>query len=329
LEQQVQQRTAELNKEIQQHKATNLALKHKEQQFQQAQKMESIGTLVGGIAHDFNNMLSGINANLFMIKRRHKDDSDIQKYFEDIEHLIFYASDMIRQLLTFARKDNLELKVFNATPFFSEASKLAELSISETITLQSDFPHEKLYIKGNATQLQQVMMNLINNAKDALNQTEDPIIHIQLEHVQPDSSFKKKHPEIQYTDYAKLSISDNGVGIDEAKLKKIFEPFFTTKEVGQGTGLGLAMCYGAIQSHYGIIDVQSCMGKGTTFSIYLPLQKSPGSHTHQDNKKELQQGCGETILIVDDDKHLRIANSQVLQSLGYKTLMASNGIEAI
>jgi len=329
LEQQVQQRTAELNTEVQQHKETNTALKNKEKEFQQAQKMEALGTLISGFAHDFNNMLSGINANLFMVKRRYKDDSDTQKRFEDIEHLIFYASDMIRQLLTFARKDHLELKVFNATSFFSEAYKLAELSISETITLESNFPHEKLYIKGNATQLQQVMMNLINNAKDALSQAKYPTIHIQLEHVQPDSSFKEQYPEIQYVDYAKLSISDNGSGIDEEKLKQIFEPFFTTKEVGQGTGLGLAMCYGAIQSHQGIIDVQSCVGKGTTFSIYLPLQKAPNLHTHQNHKKELQQSCGETILIVDDDEHLRMANSQVLQSLGYKTLMASNGSEAV
>jgi len=329
LEQQVQQRTAELNKEVQKHKATNIALQHKEEQFQQAQKMEALGTLIGGFAHDFNNMLSGINANLFMVKRSCNDNSGTKKRLEDVEKLIFYASDMIKQLLIFARKDHLKLNIFNATPFFSEAYKLAELSIPETITLQSNFPHEKLYIKGNTTQLQQVMMNLINNAKDALSHTENPTIHIQLEHVQLDNAFKEHHPSLQHTDYAKLSVFDNGSGIDKGKLEKIFEPFFTTKEAGKGTGLGLAMCYGAMQSHQGSIDVQSGVGKGTTFSIYLPLQTTPCSHAHHDSKKELQQGNGETILIVDDDATLRIANSQALHALGYKTRMASNGMEAI
>jgi len=329
LEEQVQQRTAELEQEIQRHKQTNASLQHKEEQFQQAQKMEALGTLVGGFAHDFNNMLSGINANIFMVKRHCKEDANTLKHLDDVEQLIFYASDMIRQLLTFARKDQLELNIFNATPFFSEACKLAELSISETIALQTSFPSEKLYIEGNATQLQQVVMNLINNAKDALSQSEKPTIRVKLEHVQADDDFKQQHPNIPCNDYVKLSISDNGTGMNKEQLQKIFEPFFTTKEAGKGTGLGLAMCYGAIQSHQGVINVQSCVGKGTTFAIYLPLQKSPNPHSQGASHHTPQQGNGETILIVDDDEALRTANSQVLQSLGYKTRLASNGKEAI
>lgn len=329
LEQQVHDRTAELTDEVQHHIATNTALKNKEKQFHQAQKMESIGTLVGGIAHDFNNMLSGINANVFMLKRGCKDDPNMQKKLGDIEQLVFYASDMIQQLLTFARKDNVELKSFNATPFFNEAYKLAELSIPETIKIKKKFISEPLYINGNATQLQQVIMNLINNARDALLDVSNPTIQVQLEHVPSDNVLKSIHPEMKHTDYIRLSISDNGSGIETSKLKYIFEPFFTTKDTGKGTGLGLAMCYGAIQSHKGFMDVQSGLGKGTRFSIYLPVQQKQSPRSKPQEVSLPQQGQGELILIVDDDEALRQSNAEVLEMLGYKTLQAGNGLEAV
>lgn len=329
LKQQVHNRTAELSNEVKHHEATNVALKNKEKQFYQAQKMESIGTLVGGIAHDFNNMLSGINANVFMLKRGCKDDPKIQKRMGDIEQLVFYASDMIQQLLTFARKDNVELKRFNATPFFNEAYKLAELSIPETITIKKTFTSESLYINGNATQLQQVAMNLINNARDSLLDTINPAIQVQLEHVPSSDALKLNHPEIKNINYLRLSISDNGSGIEGSKLKRIFEPFFTTKETGKGTGLGLAMCCGAIQSHKGFIDVQSDLGKGTKFSIYLPVQQKQSPIPKPHEALSPQHGQGELILIVDDDEALRQSNAEVLETLGYQTLQASNGLEAV
>lgn len=322
LEQQVQTRTSELSNEIEHHKATNIALKNKEKQFYQAQKMDALGTLIGGIAHDFNNMLSGMNANLFIVKRGCKDHPDMQEKLNAIEQLIFYASEMIHQLLTFARKDNIELQTFNATPFFSEAYKLAVVSIPESIKLQRSFIREALYINGNTSQLQQVMMNLINNASDALIKTSNANIQVQLEHVQSDETLKHKHPEITHAHYMRLSITDNGSGMEASKLKQIFEPFFTTKEVGKGTGLGLAMCYGAIQSHHGFIDVQSSLGKGTRFSIYIPLQQKQALQAKQEENTSPQQGQGELILIVDDDDDLRQSNVDVLEVLGYKTLQA-------
>lgn len=329
LEQQVQERTTALTSEIEQHKKTNLALTNKEKQFHQAQKMEAIGTLVGGIAHDFNNILSGINANLFMLQRQHKNEPDTLKRTKSIETLVFHASEMITQLLTFARKDHIELNFFNATPFFNEAYKLAELAIPETIKLQKYFISEPLCIAGNTTQLQQVMMNLINNARDALLNTANPTIQIQLEHIQADNSLRRAHPEIDKVNYLRLSITDNGSGIEKEKLKHIFEPFFTSKETGQGTGLGLAMCSGAIQSHKGFIDVQSSLGKGTKFSIYIPLQEKKISAPDQQKTSSSQQGKDELILIVDDDETLRQSNAEVLEVLGYKTLQACNGLEAV
>ena len=329
LVQQVHERTTELSTETQKHKATHIALENKEKQFHQAQKMESIGTLVGGIAHDFNNMLSSINANVFMIKQNCKDNPNIQKKLANIEQVVLYASDMIQQLLTFARKDNIELKKFNAIPFFAEATKLAKLSIPETIKVKEKFISEPLYINGSSTQLQQVVMNLINNARDALLDTTNPIIQIQLEHLPFDKVLTSTHPEMKDTDYIRLSVRDNGSGIKDSKLKHIFEPFFTTKDTGQGTGLGLAMCYGAIQSHKGFMDVQSDVGKGTTFSIYLPVQQKQKQSPKSQEVSSPEQGHGELILIVDDDEALRESNAEVLEVLGYKTLQASNGLEAV
>jgi len=329
LERQIVERTTELRFEIKEHQKTNASLKEKEELFQQAQKMEAVGTLVGGIAHDFNNMLSGINANLFMIKRRCQDNPDVTGRLVDIESLVFHASEMIKQLLTFARKDHVEFKTFNATPFFGEAYKLAELSIPENIKLQCNFTNQKLYINGNATQLQQIMMNLINNARDALKETASPHIHIELKEVINNSAFKQAHPDLDGEAYLCLSITDNGSGIPAEKINHIFEPFFTTKTVGEGTGLGLAMCYGAIQSHKGTIVVKSKIAKGSNFSIYLPLQSKAELDSTQSKGLMHQSSQGETLLLVDDHDTLRKGHREALESLGYTVIEASDGLKAV
>ncbi|MDX8398416.1 MAG: ATP-binding protein [Mariprofundaceae bacterium] len=329
LEQEVQARTRELTAEIQQHKKTNQALHEKELQFHQAQKMDAVGTLVGGVAHDFNNMLSGINANLFIIKRRSQDNPNIQKHLKSIEQLVFHAAKMITQLLTFARKDHIELESFNANTFFNEAYKLSQVAIPENIQLHQDFPSESLLIQGNATQLQQVMMNLVNNAKDSLQQSKKPEILIKLTSFKSNENFRHQHPKLQQKRYICLSISDNGCGISENNLEQIFEPFFTTKDVGKGTGLGLAMCYGAIQSHGGLIEVKSQLGQGTTFSIYLPVVEQLAPRLEISHDTHSQAGHGETILLVDDHEISRVAHSEALQSLGYHVIEASDGHKAI
>ena len=336
LEKKVEKRTSELRKsyarlkdEVHRRKEADAELAESEKRFFQAQKMEAMGTLVGGIAHDFNNMLSGINANLFMIKRETDAMPKTQERIKGVEHLIFSASDMIRQLLTFARKDHIKFQNFDLVPFMNEAFKLAEVSIPSRIKFRHNFHDKELWIKANGTQVQQVAMNLINNARDAVKSSKSPQIAVDLSRFEPDEVFRQLHPELQLPAYARLSISDNGCGIEEEQLSKIFEPFFTTKEVGKGTGLGLAMCYGAIQSHGGTIDVDSEIGRGTTFNIYLPLQLKDESRLKDEQTSAVVRGNGETVLIADDDPILGKIEKEALQSLGYRVLHAANGRQAV
>lgn len=298
--------------------------------YQHAQKMESLGTLVGGIAHDFNNMLSGITANLFLIQRQVTND-DARKRLEQIGDLTMHAADMIKQLMTFARKDDVKLKPFDLRSFFNEAFKLACVSIPEYIQCYSEFPEDELLIQGDATQIQQVLMNLMNNARDALIQAEQPSIRVSLSRFSADAEFVEKYHDAGPGEYAVIAVHDNGCGISSDKINRIFEPFYTTKAVGKGTGMGLAMIYGAVQSHGGFIDVQSQLGVGTEISIYLPLfgEADSAIQADADANSRIVQGHGEVILLVDDDENLLEANKELLIRLGYQVYTASNGMEAV
>ena len=336
LEENVEMRTVALQKannklrcEVQNHKETSLALKDSEQRFYQAQKMETIGTLVGGIAHDFNNMLAGINANLFMIKKHAKDKPEVISRSEDVEQLVITASDMIRQLLTFARQDRVQFQNFDLVPFLDEAFKLAKVSISKTIDIKLENEADSLPVHGNGTQIQQVLMNMINNARDALKEVEKPSIHVKMVRYLPSERFKQSNPDMTANEYAKITIVDNGKGIPSEEVEKVFEPFFTTKEVGKGTGLGLSMCYGAIKSHAGTIIVQNKIGEGTGFQIYIPVSDDDALNQSCVASGTLTIGIGQTILLADDKKQLRDSQKEVLQTLGYKVLEAENGKEAV
>lgn len=276
-----------------------------------------------------NNMLAGINANLFMIKRKAKADPEIISRSKDVEQLVVGASDMIRQLLTFARQDRVQFQNFDLVPFLDEAFKLANVSISKTIDITLENEAGSLFIHGNETQIQQVLMNMINNARDALKAIEKPVITVKMTSYLASERFKTLNPDMSADQYAKITIIDNGKGIPSQEVDKIFEPFFTTKEVGKGTGLGLSMCYGAIQSHAGIITVQSKVGHGTGFQIYIPICNHEVPNQSLITSGMLTIGVGQTILLADDNKQLRDSQKEVLQMLGYKTLEAENGQEAV
>jgi len=299
-----------------------------EEQFIHSQKMESIGVLVGGIAHDFNNMLAGIMGNIYLAKSEAVDNPELLNRLEIIDTLSDRAANMIKQLLAFARKDALTMETFSFTKFLKEAVKLGVTSIPENIEIQYDFTQSDLYIHGNATQLQQVLMNLINNARDALKETRSGIITCAFKEYIPDNAFRNSHPDCKKDKYARLTVSDNGMGIPKEMIDKVFDPFFTTKGVGDGTGLGLAMVYGAIQNHNGVIELDSIPGQGTTFNIYLPIVPCKAKERVLE-RNEVVTGEKELILIADDENLLLMLEEELLQSLGYRVIIAHNGEEAI
>ncbi|WP_176961518.1 PAS domain S-box protein [Mariprofundus sp. NF] len=302
-----------------------------EERFQQAQKMEAIGTLVGGIAHDFNNTLAGIIGNLYLIKKRVQGQTNVISKVESVETLAIRASEMIQQLMAFSRRSVISMQQIYLPSFIKESAKLHEVSIPENITLNLAIKEEELYIQADANQLQQMLFNLVNNARDALAGVEKPVISIALKKFVADQSFYERHPDTEISDFALISVTDNGSGIDSENLEHVFEPFFTTKAVGQGTGLGLSMVYGAVQSHGGFIEINSRKGKGTSFDIYLPLIGSNVEETSCSAlyDAEIMDGKGETILLVDDDSALLSTVREILEDMKYNIITATNGREAV
>jgi len=299
-----------------------------EEQLRESHKMEAIGTLVGGIAHDFNNMLAAIQGNVFLARMQLQGQPGIGEKIDNIEQLGNRAAEMVRQLLTFARKDRVNMLVFSLTSFLNEGFKLLHAMIPENIDHRNSICAEDLLVLGDATQLQQVLMNLMNNAIDAVAGVDQPAIRCCLDAYVPDEAFCLRHPDLAGDRFACLSLQDNGCGIDPEYLDKIFEPFFTTKEVGKGTGLGLSMLYGAVQTHGGVVDVESKPGNGSIFKVYLPLCEEQ-EESAGEQPQEAFRGQGETILLVDDQQDLRNSSAQVLEVLGYTVLQAATGIEAL
>lgn len=300
-----------------------------EEQFRQAQKMESIGTLVGGIAHEFNNLLAGITGNIYLAKHDLDQPQKALKELEQIESLSFKAADMIQQLLSFARKGVVELKTFNLTAFIKESIKLNRFVVPESITFRTEICPEQLNIHGDANQIQQVLINLLSNASEALKHKKDGEIILRLEKKRVDEQLQGKYPKFAGKELAHIALEDNGRGILEENLQQVFDPFFTTKDVGEGTGLGLAMAYGALQTHQGAIEVRSSKNQGTRVHLYIPLHIEAEKRKETQTEKGALRGAGETILIVDDDDIVRTISVKVLQSLGYKTLEATDGLQAV
>ena len=301
-----------------------------EEKFQQAQKLEAIGTLVGGIAHDFNNILAGMTGNLYLAKKLTTSIPRVQKKLENINKLSFRAADLIQQLLTFARKDMVHIQPLSLVPFFKDLIKFSHSIIPENITIQHMIDVNSLFIKGDTTQLHQVLINLLTNARDAVEGVDRPCILMSLDIFKTDNAFIEKHPYFKPGSYAHLSVQDNGYGISKTDIEHVFEPFFTTKEQGKGTGLGLSMVFGAVKNHHGFIEIDSVEGEGSTFHIYIPrLMDNEHVASAVLTEKEVTEGHGELILLVDDEREVRTIGKEVLKTLGYKVLEASDGLEAI
>lgn len=300
-----------------------------EEQLAQSQKMEAVGTLVGGIAHDFNNMLAGITGHLYLAKEHASEMPEITTNLDKIEDISFRAADMIQQLLAFARKNIITMKHLTLNPFIKETLKLLRVSVPENVEMHWDICSDALHINGDSTQLHQVLLNLVNNAFDAVEGKDNPSISIRLEAWRPGEAFMDSHAYFTDRPYARLSVKDNGCGIPEQQLTRLFDPFFTTKELGKGTGLGLSMAYGAIKTHHGFVEVESVEGKGSTFHIYIPLLQAEEIGLPAKKEKKTARGHGELILLVDDESEVIKVGCKVLEVLGYRVLTANNGPEAI
>ena len=296
-------------------------------QFLQAQKNESIGTLAGGIAHDFNNILAIILAYTSVLERSSEDKVKISEYSRVIGQIVNRGAALVRQILTFARKSDIVLAPMSFGELLHEILSLLYQTFPKTITFIEVVDKDLPFMNADRTQIHQVMMNLCVNARDAM--PNGGSITIKAEILTKDK-VKEKFFDADQDSYFCISVIDTGEGMNEATRLQIFDPFFTTKEQGKGTGLGLAVVYGIIQSHHGFIDVESKVRRGTTFRLYFPVL--PASEQTADVPvitESFSTGGTETILLVEDEELLIEMVRLILESKGYKVITAIDGNEAI
>jgi len=294
-----------------------------EKQFQQAQKMEAIGTLAGGIAHDFNNLLMGIQGRISLMSM---DTDSLHPHYEHIQGIGTYvksATELTQQLLGIARGGKFEVQSVDLNRLVREQNQMFGRTRKE-IHIHERFQEDLWYVEADPGQIKQMLLNIYVNAWHAMPGGGD--LFVQTENV----VIEEKDLPIQQAKpgkYCKISVTDTGVGMDEATRERIFDPFFTTRELGRGTGLGLASVYGVIKNHGGFIEVFSEKDHGATFDIYLPSSDAQVVQTQTDSE-EVLKGSG-TVLLVDDEEIILDVNQQILHHLGYQVLRAQSGIEAL
>ena len=303
-----------------------------EDQMLQIQKMDSIGILAGGIAHDFNNILTVISGHAELLISRLGENSSAFKSLSEIHKAALFASELTQNLLAFSRKQVYDPKVIDLNKTISGIYKILTRLISEDINVVLNLGRGAFNILADAHQIEQVLINLAINARDAIaatGSTAGKHITIETECVCLDDEFIVSHPGCSTGNHIMLSVSDEGTGMDEQTRLRIFEPFFTTKEQGKGTGLGLSTVYGIVQQNGGHITVYSEPGTGTVFRIYWPVTEQ-SQHACDEENESIDTLYGtENILIVEDDTRVRNFANDVLSSFGYTVTTAENGLEAI
>jgi len=296
-----------------------------ERQLVQAQKMEAIGTLAGGIAHDFNNLLTAILGHIQLAMSAMSPQVPGYKNLIEVEKAAEKATKLTRQLLAFGRRQILEPKLLNINEVIGEMVKILERVIGEHIQLKVHASPDVPLVRVDPGQIEQVLMNLAVNARDAMPKGGE--LEIVSEKVVLDQAFSRSHPGTLPGDYVLIAMRDSGVGMDEETLSHIFEPFFTTKETERGTGLGLAMVYGIVKQHGGCIEVNSRPRQGTEVRIYLPAQAGEQKASEK-TPFAAMKGGHETILVAEDESSLRAMCKEILEKLGYEVLLAADGEEA-
>ncbi|MDA3896672.1 MAG: ATP-binding protein [Desulfobacteraceae bacterium] len=296
-----------------------------EAQLQQAQKMESIGTLAGGIAHDFNNILSSIIGFTELSLDDVEQGSPLEENLQEVFTAGIRAKDLIGQILILSRQDAFEFMPIPINPVAKEAVKMLRSAIPASINIQGNICDKQLVVQANPTQIHQVLINLATNANHAMSET-GGVLMVDVDYV----SFDEISENINLTpgDYARITVSDTGTGINKDHLEKIFEPYFTTKAVGKGSGLGLSVVHGIVRSHKGDITVSSAPGKGTTFHVYLPLSEQQSIELPDTSEEPLPRGT-EHILLVDDEPTIVKMLQRSLDRIGYTVTARPGSVEAL
>ena len=294
----------------------------------QAQKMEAVGQLTSGLAHDFNNILTIIGGYCTLMQMEMKPDDPKKGYLEQIVNANERAAGLTHSLMTFGRTQVMEQSIQNLNMILQGFKKFIGRVLGEHIVLTFNPHNDRLNVNIDKGQIEQVLINLATNARDAM--PEGGGLEFSARVARIDGVNVVGSNAVKPGNYAVITVTDSGTGMDDRTMERIFEPFFTTKKSGQGTGLGLAMAFGIIQQHNGHIEVQSVTGKGTTFSIFLPLVESDPVHNLKDTAASMSLQCGAgTILVTEDDKHMLDLYQSILVHAGYKVVAARNGQEAV
>jgi len=314
-------------REITERRRTEEALKEKEEQLRQAQKMEAIGRLAGGVAHDFNNILTAVSGYSELLLMQLPPESQEHLEVQEIHKAAARAASLTRQLLAFSRKQVIQPRPLNLNEAISSLEGMLRRLIGEDIDLAVS-PGEGLgLVLADAGQMEQVIVNLALNARDAM--PRGGKLTLETANVDLDSSYARTHLDVEPGPYVMLAVSDSGQGMDAEVRSRIFEPFFTTKELGKGTGLGLSMIYGIVKQNRGHIWVYSEPGQGTTFKIYLPRMQQPVEADGLHLRPAVLAGGRETVLLVEDDEVVRRVVGKMLQRQGYQVLEVADGREAL
>ncbi len=299
-----------------------------EAQFLQAQKMESIGRLAGGVAHDFNNILTGLMGYTRLVRDQLEDDPALRSDVDEISNLAGRAARLTRQLLAFSRRQTLDSAALDLNELITNSLKMLRRIIGEDVEIEFSPAADLGNVSADPGQIEQVLMNLVVNARDAM--PAGGMICIETADASIDEHYLQEHVGARPGSYVMFSVTDTGCGMEEAVKERLFEPFFTTKEVGRGTGLGLAVVYGIVKQHDGNIWVYSEAGEGTTFKIYLPrvAAKTEREMSAETPTQDIVPLGTETLLVVEDEPTLQDIETRMLESLGYSVMVASNAQEA-
>lgn len=306
-----------------------------EAQLHQAQKLEAVGRLTGGLAHDFNNLLSVIltNTHLLLMDPSALGEEE-REMLEDVDQAGKSGREMVKRLMGFSRRSELALEEVDLSTVVERAAGLARKLLSGRSELALDLPDPGPDVYADARAVEQILLNLVANARDAM--PDGGTVHISVDEVEADAEFRGERPWVAPGYYGRMTVSDEGVGMDEATLEQVFEPFFTTKAEGKGTGLGLSTVHGLMSQHGGHVRVYSQVGRGTTFRLYFPAPSGEALRSGREASEEAstptqpQPGSGGmTVLLVEDDAILRRTLARMLVRLGYRVVEAGNGEEAL